>query len=133
MTLSITSVGAFEINWRIEEDGKPVSQGKLPCPDLKPGTSEVIAIPYRLPQAQPGAEYFLIVGLTRPEAWTMINANHEYAAEQMKLPVARDRDFVPLKEMMDITLSESDGMVTVSGNDFTAVFHGNSSVGKFEQ
>ncbi len=74
----------------------------------------------------PGQEYFLILSISRPEAWTILPAEHIYATAQFKLPVYKVRQLVPVTDYGDLTTTESKGKTTIKGKDFSTTFDGSN-------
>jgi beta-galactosidase len=124
---SFTNLSLFRLNWSIEQDGRKIDQGTLSMPDVPAGESAGLIIPYKMPVPEPGQEYFLLISVVRPDAWTILPAEHVYATAQFKLPVNLERKLVPLSDYKDLTKSESDGQTTIKGKDFSITF--NSSTG----
>ena len=79
-------LSGFDAEWVLEEDGQPVSQGKLDPLDLQPGESRVVSIPWGKPVWRPGAEYFLTVKFKLKEATPWAEAGHVVAWDQMAVP-----------------------------------------------
>ena len=121
---SFSNLSSFKMHWRIEEDGSRVAEGTVNCPDVPAGESAEMDIRYKLPVPQSGKEYFLNLSIIRTEAWTILPAEHIYAAAQFKLPVYKDRLLLPLTDYGDLATTESKGKTTVKGRDFSITFDG---------
>ena len=83
---NFTRLDAFAVSWVLEEDGKPVQQGKLAGLDLSPGETREVTIPWQQPHWQPGAEYFLTVQFQLPKRTSWANAGDVVAWEQIPIP-----------------------------------------------
>ncbi|MFO7617051.1 MAG: glycoside hydrolase family 2 TIM barrel-domain containing protein [Bacteroidales bacterium] len=125
-----TSLEGFQLNWKIEEDGRLLSGGTIPCPATPPGDTAALDLGYTLPEPAPGAECFLTLTLTRAEAWTILPAGHEYASEQFKLPAFQDREVIPATEIKMLVKKESAARITFTGSAFEVAF--NKSTGWIE-
>ena len=117
-----TSLGAFQLEWSLDGDGKILAKGTIPCPDIKPGESGTITIPFKSPVPEPGVEYFLTINALRSDSWTIVPANHSYTAEQFKLPLQKERQLVPLQEYSDMANKQEGSLVTIEGKDFSVAF-----------
>ncbi|MCX6223209.1 MAG: DUF4981 domain-containing protein, partial [Bacteroidia bacterium] len=125
---AFTNLSSFRLHWSIEQDGRQIDQGTLNCPDLPAGESAEIDLPYKLPAAEPGQEYFLILSISKPEAWTILPAEHLYAAAQFKLPVYKERKAVPPGDNIDLVKSEIERKTTIKGKDFSITFDGSTGL-----
>ncbi|MFH0761788.1 MAG: glycoside hydrolase family 2 TIM barrel-domain containing protein [Bacteroidota bacterium] len=119
---AFTNLGVFRLDWQIEGDGRVILKGSMPCPDIAPGQSLTVQIPGKLPAAEPGVEYFLTVSAVRPDAWTIVEAGHNYAAEQFKLPVYAERISLQVSDFPDLVKNQDGNTVTVQGLGFSVSF-----------
>jgi len=123
---AFANLSAFRLHWAIEQDGSQAMEGTIDCPDVTPGSSAEIILPYNLPAAQPGEEYFLNLSLVRTEAWTILPAGHTYATEQYQLPVYKDRLPIPANDYSNLDKTDIDGKTTIKGRDFSVTFDGSA-------
>ncbi|MFA5814917.1 MAG: glycoside hydrolase family 2 TIM barrel-domain containing protein [Bacteroidales bacterium] len=121
-----SNLSSFQLHWRIEQDGSQVDEGTVNCPGVPAGKSAEISLQYKLPVPQPGEEYFLILSIFRPEAWTILPAGHVYANAQFRLPVYKERLLVPVSDYGDLATTESKGKTTIKGKDFSITFDGSN-------
>ncbi|TSA34360.1 MAG: DUF4981 domain-containing protein [Porphyromonadaceae bacterium] len=121
---AFSNLSSFQLHWIIEQDGSQVDEGTVNCPDVPAGKSAEINLQYKVPVPQPGEEYFLILSIFRPEAWTILPAGHVYATAQLKLPVYKERMLVPVRDYGDLSTIESTGKTTIKGKDFSITFDG---------
>ncbi|MBM4024089.1 MAG: DUF4981 domain-containing protein [Planctomycetes bacterium] len=112
--------------WELLCDGKTVQQGKLPKLTLAPKEKQSLEIPFRRPEPQAGAEYWLTVTFTLAEEASWAARGHVVAWDQFRLPVAVPAAPVAVEGMPPVTLREQDQAYTIGGNDF-AVTIGKSS------
>jgi beta-galactosidase len=117
------NLSAFQLEWIIEQDGAPAGRGMLACPDIPAGGSADVRLSYKMPDPLPGAECFLNLSLVSPNAWTILPAGHRVADEQIKLPVTMERQLVPASDYGKMVKTESGGMITLKGKDFTVTFN----------
>lgn len=119
---AFTNLKPFTLQWQIEGDGHEISRGAMPFGDIKPGETRLMQIPYKLPVAEPGTEYFLVINAVRNDSWTILSPGQEYAAEQFKLPLYQERTLVPANDMTGLSMKDNDGMKTFSGREFSVSF-----------
>ncbi|MDD4646181.1 MAG: glycoside hydrolase family 2 TIM barrel-domain containing protein, partial [Bacteroidales bacterium] len=117
-----TNLSSFQIRWNISQDGNKTGEGIMDCPNIFPGESAEIKLPYKLPALQPGSECFLTLSVVKPLAWTILPAGHVYATEQFELPVYADRLPAVNSEYGNLTRTESNGQITIGGTDFSVTF-----------
>ena len=75
-------------SWQLAEDGAMVAAGDVALPDVGPGESAAIEIPYTAPAPRPGAAYHLTLRFTLARATAWAEAGHEVAFAQFELPIA---------------------------------------------
>jgi beta-galactosidase len=116
-----TSLGRYELTWRVEEDGETVASGRWGRFEVAPGEERPLEIRYAAPAPRAGSERFLRVALALPEATPWAEAGHEVAWQQMPLgtepPHKRSLDGLP-----ELRLTESHDKLAVAGNGFQLVF-----------
>jgi beta-galactosidase len=77
----------LEIHWTLSVDGLVRQQGVLPAPDVPPGGSADLAIPFTPPDALPqGAETFLDLSFQLAQDLPWAPAGHEIRHDQFPLP-----------------------------------------------
>ena len=81
-------LSAFELEWEVIADGKPVQGGAVRMLDVPPESRGEVQLQYNMPTLRPGPEYHLNLRLVAPEARGLLPAGHVYAAEQFELPLA---------------------------------------------
>jgi len=114
-----TNLSEFDLNWRIEEDGKLIQKGSIACPDVLPGETTTMELGYTLPEAKPGLEYFLYVSVSRSLAWTIVPALHVYADEQFQLPVYASPLEFDISQMPALSMEENENVISITGADFS--------------
>jgi len=114
----------LEILWTICENGAVIQEGKLPSLYIEPKMSDIIIIPYQLPEAKYDTEYWLTVSfvLNAPALWA--DAGHEVAWEQFKLPMENPymQDIQSL-EIQGLRLVETLWEIAIIGNNFRYTFN----------
>lgn len=76
------------LEWAVNENGNPVSSGRMRMPDVKPGEKADLAIPAALPaRGAAGAEYFLTLRAVLNRDFPWAKTGHHVAWDQFDLPV----------------------------------------------
>lgn len=65
--------------WEVRVDGADVASGNFDLPDIGPGETGEISIPYEMPELQPGSEARLFLSFTRASAAVALPVGHEVA------------------------------------------------------
>ncbi|MEU6995260.1 glycoside hydrolase family 2 TIM barrel-domain containing protein [Streptomyces sp. NPDC046465] len=118
-----TNLDAYDLRWTVTREGTEIQDGKLPGPDVAPGASGTVHIPYEKPShPAPGAEYWLNLALVLRKKTSWAGAGHTVAAEQLRLdwhaPAPADPDPGSLPRL---DLSEDAKEVRISGRDVEVV------------
>ncbi len=116
------NLNAFNVTWQLTQDGRVVDEGLLENIAGLPNTSTAITIPFNMPAALPGAEYFLRVALVQKNANRHSPAGHEIAWEQFEIPVTTAAVSINWSDYPPLSVTESDNLVTVAGQQFKAIF-----------
>lgn len=128
---SITDLSAYETVYELLEDGEVVDSGilNLSCPA---GESTTVTIPFKMPvQIKADAEYYLNLSVRLKEDTLWAGVGHEVAYEQFRIPAEVENLPAPSSDgAAAIQQSEKDGILTLSGDDFTLAF--NRSTGLIE-
>ncbi len=110
---------AVEIYWEVKADGRVLQSGKAQTPAIEPHKSGEVSIPYKLPEPEPGTEYWLILRYKLARDFPWAKKGFEVGWSQFKLPV-KPGEQAPLEvaRMPTLKLEESAGTVRVTGSDF---------------
>ena len=81
------NLDGFIGEWSLSENGKEITRGSLNLPKLLPGAETLVTIPYEIPNANAGSEYFLRISfsLAKNEGWA--EKGFEMASQQFEIPV----------------------------------------------
>jgi len=80
-----TNLSAFETTWRLTDGDDVLQEGSLSL-DLAPNERREVTIPIGEPKLEPGAEYWLTIGVELTEDTRWAEAGHEIAFEQFEVP-----------------------------------------------
>lgn len=118
------NLSAFETRWAVIADGETLQAGVLPTLDIAPGGQPEVSIPATAIAApRAGTDYWLRVSFHLRTATPWAAAGHEIAFEQLKLSVETPAlPLVDITKFPALTLTESDDLVIVRGEKFSATF-----------
>jgi beta-galactosidase len=110
-----------EGQWSIVADGEKVLKGTFESMDLPPGAEKEFTVDFSSIVAEPGKEYFLNLEFVTKEDAFYAKAGHVLAQEQFRLsidvPAVQNPATLP-----SLDWKESNGLVTVQGENFTVEF-----------
>ena len=110
----------YYVIWNLETDGKSIEGGVLEFPEIEPGASAVITLPFKSSHAD-GKEYFMNVKAYTKEAAPLVPKDHLVAYEQWLLPVAEAK--VVMHDVEGTLNSEKTSeSIIVNGSDFRIAF-----------
>ncbi len=112
-----TALDAYELRWAVTRDGEEIQHGTLAAPDVAPGASGTVRVPYDEPaRPEPGAEYWLNVALVLRKKATWAPAGHTVAVEQFALDPHAPAPADPAPGTLPrLDLHEDDKEVRVTG------------------
>ncbi len=113
----------LELRWSLTEDGIVIREGVVPAPAAAPGAKVPVDLALAPLIPAPGADYFLNVDLAQTAATAWSAPGHIIGWNQFALPAAAGRRPVQrIADMPELTLSEHDDGLFLSGPRFTASF-----------
>ena len=112
----------LDVHWKILEDGKTIRSGKIDEFNLEPQAKAPVIISALNFTPKDGAEYFLNFSVVTNKVLPLIPKYHEIAREQFSLPLRKIALPSPLSSIGNVNSRVSDGMITLSGNDFKITF-----------
>jgi beta-galactosidase len=108
--------------WRLKADGKEIQGGKLPELDIEPGATNLVKIPVKAFQPQPGVEYFLELTFTLNHDTPWADAGHEIAWDEFKLPDTAAPESIATSQLPAIQWTADTNGAIVEGKNFRIVF-----------
>ena len=118
-------LGFVEARWEVKADDKSIEHGMFDISNIAPGEKKVVTIPYKLPKAEPGVEYWLELSYRLKSDTPWAKAGHEVAWEQFKLPVSADMKPAEVTSLPELKVDDntsSRGEIAVSGKGFKIRF-----------
>ncbi|WP_447037525.1 glycoside hydrolase family 2 TIM barrel-domain containing protein [Streptomyces sp. DSM 118878] len=112
-----TALDAYELRWTVTRDGEEIQHGTLAAPDVAPGATGTVRVPYEKPaRPEPGAEYWLNLAFVLRKKTDWAPAGHTVAVGQYALawhsPAPADPEPGTLPRL---DLHEDDKEVRVTG------------------
>ena len=122
------NLNGFTGSWSLAENGNVISSGKLNLQELKPGAEQIIAVPCKVTNPKPGAEYFVNISFTQNNDELWAKKGFEVATQQFQLPVKVAE--IPVAEAkVPVSLTQNEKEVLIKGKDFSLAF--DKAVGTF--
>ncbi len=111
-----------EVRWEVRAGGRVLQEGVLAAPAVGPRESATIQVPYKLPEPEPGTEYWLVLRYKLIRDFPWAGRGFEVGWSQFKLPV-RAPEPPPLRaaEMPAVRLELGEA-VRVVGEGFELTF-----------
>ncbi len=117
-----TDLSSFIFDWEVVSDGVAVKSGKLTFTTFKPGSEELVTIPYIPISPEPGSEYFLNLRVSRSDEWNLVPEDHVYAMAQFELPFEGVPVVASRDELAVLATNTVGTDLEVSGTDIKATF-----------
>lgn len=121
-----TNVNEYVAEWELTEDGVVIQKGELTTKacDIAPLTTKDVTIPFEMPTAKAGAEYFVNVDFSLAEDTPYAPKGHVIAIGQIKLPL-REKAVteVAIDILPEIAVEEGETSTLITGNNFTLNFN----------
>jgi beta-galactosidase len=109
----------YRFSWSLSQDGKVIQSGTLDSVKVDPGRSKLIHIPYKKPNLQPGAEYWLKlkVHLRRNKFWAQKGYTVARGQFKVSFAVPRPQKWA-VRDMEGINVDQSTDTIKISGQYF---------------
>jgi beta-galactosidase len=118
-----TNADRFVATWKLERNGEPVADGRLPRLDIPPRESMELVVPVRAPAPQPGEEYFLTVAFALAEDTAWAQAGHVVAWDQLEWGSAPPAEALPAEgTLAAVELRDDADTLAVTGSGFDVAF-----------
>ncbi|MBP1962960.1 glycoside hydrolase family 2 TIM barrel-domain containing protein [Paenibacillus aceris] len=126
-----TNANAYEASWELRADNKVIQQGTLDNLDIPALTTKQITVPYSLPTAEPGVEYWLNVSFKLKSDTLWAKKGHVIASQQLSLPMnAPHQPSVDLSALPVLNVQDQGTQVTINNTDMQINF--NKSTGTID-
>ncbi|MFC5647884.1 glycoside hydrolase family 2 TIM barrel-domain containing protein [Paenibacillus solisilvae] len=120
--IDLSHIGVF---WKLEEDGRMIHQGQLESIKAGPHSSQIVSLPYLVPEAASG-HYVLTLSCWLKEETVWAEAGHEITFEQFEWTAGLKNE--PEPEVMpkgttSVQAEQKGQLLMVEGFDFAHVFN----------
>ena len=113
-------------HWQLREDHRLLAEGVMPGLTVAAGTSQQVTLPFVLPAAKPGAEYWLNFTFVQKSDTLWATRGFEVATAQSKLPVSSPPGpLVRRREMPELRVEERTAEIIITGENFSMAFDRN--------
>ena len=108
--------------WELTANGILIQSGELTLPEIQPGGTREVSIPFNKPEIQVGTEYFLKISFSLAKETLWGAKGFPIAWDQFKIPFE-----LPLsprlneKPTRDLALKENSTTIRIEGNSFVVV------------
>lgn len=118
---NFTSLSDYEIRWTVSKYGKVVESGVLGLPNLLPGDSKIISVPFKTKTTD--AEYWLRLSAHLKENTNWEKAGFEVAKQQFLLPGSKpfSLNMQTVKGGVQ-TITDNETELVLGGKDFRVAF-----------
>ena len=120
---NFSDLGGLDIEWELRADEEILQHGQLPKLHTPAGCSEIVTVPFAMPELKSGVEYWLKLQFKLSDNTVWAEKGHEVAWSQFGIPF--DVPAGPLLKIGDVPglqLKESAKQIMMSGVDFNLVF-----------
>ncbi|WP_205783203.1 glycoside hydrolase family 2 TIM barrel-domain containing protein [Flagellimonas allohymeniacidonis] len=118
-----TNLDAFELIWKVQEDGTTIQSGEISSLDIAPKASMEIELPIKNPKVKAGKDYYLKVSFHLKDRTSWAPEKHEVAWEQFKLPYEIELQDASIEKMTPIKVNRTDTEITLSTDTFSVSFN----------
>ncbi|MFW6410329.1 MAG: glycoside hydrolase family 2 TIM barrel-domain containing protein, partial [Halanaerobiales bacterium] len=114
----------LQLSWNLKKDGQIIQKGHLDIPEVGPGETKIIEIPFKEPQVkESGADYWLNIKFTLAHDTTWEERGFEVAWEQFKLPFSQSPELSESKDKVNSILCEElKNEIKIKDGEFELVF-----------
>jgi beta-galactosidase len=119
---AVKSLGDYDVNFIVREDGNVVVNKVLPRINLAAGRDTVISISSYLPQFKRGSEYLADIHFSLAENIFWAQKGFEVASNQFAL-TGVEREKVPYKTATQVKLLNESKSATITGKNFEITFN----------
>lgn len=118
-----SDLAGLDLTWKLVANGKMLQSGQLDRLRSAPAEREIVNIPFKNPELEPGAEYWLTLSFTLAEDTPWAKQGHEVAWEQFKVPFdVPEMPVIPHDNMPGLKFTDNAECITVAGKDFQLIF-----------
>lgn len=113
-----TNLNEYDVEWRVYDNGILYKSGNAGTIDLAPQTTRTVTVPFELPAAKDGHEYFVDL-VVKQKADHVDWAEEGYEQHHQQFQVVASIDQVPQTINTNVTVAETDTAYEISGEKFS--------------
>lgn len=121
-TYYFSNLNFLELHWELKEDDKLLLEGKIEDLDIEAQQSKSFDLPFILPNAKAGREYWLNLSFQLKEDMPWTEKGFELAWEQFELPIEAPAKIIEKGELPTLLLKEIEEWYFIEGKDFSLQF-----------
>jgi beta-galactosidase len=119
----------LDLAWSLSADGEVLQEGVFAAPDIGPGDTSVVRVPFERPEVLPGIEYWLTLSFVLKQDTSWAEAGHELAWEQFQIPyTASQGKSAATLQTPPLNLSEGLFDVSLRGEGFELIWNKRSGL-----
>ncbi len=118
-----TDLGEFAMSWNLKEDERTLQQGTVTDLSVAPRAGNTLSLPISMPEAKPGAEYWLTFRFTLKEEKNWAQKGFEVAAEQLNVPIANAPKRLDPAALPAVRVTQTADRILITGRDFEVGFN----------
>jgi beta-galactosidase len=111
-----------DLHWYLMEEGTPLKKGIVYAPDVAPGQSMQVELPFKGFVFEPGKEYFLNLFLRTTDPSTLLPGDFTIASEQIPIIVDRTTEPFLTDNFASLKILENETFIDVSAPNFRIRF-----------
>ena len=119
--LNETNLNAYEVRWKLSENGKELQSGILKALDVKPSSSSEITIPFKKVKFKKDAEYWVKISVHESQNQLWANKGFEIAKQQILLKAREEANGYENTSKQELEISEKGNEIKVSAKNYSAV------------
>ncbi|MDR4889961.1 glycoside hydrolase family 2 TIM barrel-domain containing protein [Fredinandcohnia sp. QZ13] len=121
---NFSTLNHLTLSWSLVSDGKVLASGMVEMPTIHPGESDVVSIPFALPEMKKAnTDYWLNLQFNQSMDTKWAKAGHEVAWAQFELPVKEVAEVKEHRAYCSLNVNESEHKLEVCGESFQYTFN----------
>jgi len=119
----VSDLSQLEIFWQLCADDEILESGQLPRLYTPAGNSQIVTVPFAMPELKPGAEYWLNLRFRLWHGTIWAEKGYEVAWSQLKMPFdVPSGQALMVEDMPPLQRRETAKEIIIAGEDFSLVF-----------
>lgn len=111
----------YNVNWKVEADGKVIENGILNTPKLNPLENGTLKIAYKKPKVRPGEKYCITISFKLNQTLSWAKKGHEIAWEQFELAYYTAPETKSWNQIAALKIQDTDKSIQVITKNTTVI------------